>query len=71
MHKTAFDSSYTGVTADGAQWLVDHLPGLQLLGIDYTSIALYEDLPGAHNVLLPRVSCMLGMQSHFCSGDAA
>ena len=56
MHKTAFDSSYTGFTADGAQWLVDNHPAVQLVGIDYTSIALYEDLPGAHNVLLPRVS---------------
>lgn len=56
MHKTQFDSSYTAVTKDGAQWLVDHLPSLQLVGIDYTSIAVYSDLPGAHHVLLPRVS---------------
>lgn len=59
MHKTPFESSYTGMTADGAQWLMDQHPSVQLVGIDYTSIAIFEDLPGAHNVLLPKVCAPL------------
>lgn len=59
MHQTPFDSSYTGMTADGAQWLVEHLPGLQLVGIDYLSVGLHDDLSGAHYVFLPRVSYWL------------
>ena len=80
MHKTAFEPSYTGMTADGAQWLVAsmyiakteylvltrmsglfHIPSqvdhteVRLVGIDYMSIALFADLAGAHDVLLPKV----------------
>ena len=52
MHQTPFDSSYTAMTSDGARWALANLPDLQLLGIDYTSIATYEDLVGTHVPLL-------------------
>ncbi len=29
MHQTAFDSSYTAFTADGARWLVDNVPSVR------------------------------------------
>ena len=54
MHKTAFDSSFTAMTADGAHWVVQHLPRLQLVGIDYTSISVFTDPPGVHVPLLSR-----------------
>ncbi len=54
MHETAFISDYTSMTADGAQWVVDNSE-IQLVGIDYTSIATYDDLTGPHIILLPNV----------------
>ncbi|KAK9824638.1 hypothetical protein WJX72_011965 [[Myrmecia] bisecta] len=51
MSKTAFDTAYTALTKDGAQWLVGHT-AVQLIGIDYLSIAIYEDLTGPHSILL-------------------
>ena len=64
MHQKAFESSYVGITRDGAEWLADNTD-VELVGVDYLSVALYEDLPGAHMVFLPRVrftlraSCLL------------
>ncbi|KAK9811405.1 hypothetical protein WJX72_003393 [[Myrmecia] bisecta] len=51
MTKTAFDTSYTGVTTDGAQWLVDNT-NISLIGNDYLTIAVYDDLMGPHEVLM-------------------
>lgn len=37
------------------QWISDHT-AIHLVGIDYTSIATYQDLKGPHVTLLPNVS---------------
>jgi kynurenine formamidase len=52
MHQTAFDSAYTGFTADGARWLADNMPSLRAVGIDYLSIATLEDIVEAHIAIL-------------------
>ncbi len=55
MTQTAFEPSYTGVTKDGAEWIVKR-GDIRLVGIDYLSVALYEDLVGPHIALLTDVS---------------
>ena len=55
MHRTAFASGYTGMTASGAEWVVANLPAIRLVGIDYTSIAVFEDISGPHVPLLSKV----------------
>ena len=54
MTQTAFDPSYTAVTKDGAEWIVKR-GDIRLVGIDYISIAHYEDLKGPHVALLTDV----------------
>lgn len=51
MWKKEFDSSYVGFTKDGAQWLVDNTD-IKLVGIDYLSVAAFDDLVSAHLVFL-------------------
>ncbi|XP_076955821.1 cyclase-like protein 2 [Bidens hawaiensis] len=51
MWKKAFDTSYVGFMKDGAQWLKDNTD-IQLVGIDYLSVAAYDDLIPSHLVLL-------------------
>ena len=55
MHQRAFDYSYTAFTADGAQWLVDNTE-IALIGIDYLSIAIHDDLTGPHDIVLGAVN---------------
>ena len=66
MHKKHFIRDYTAMTTDGAQWVLDN-SDIQLVGIDYTSIAVYEDLKGPHLTLLPnvRTSCQRS-NLHMC-----
>ncbi|MEJ7787257.1 MAG: cyclase family protein [Solirubrobacteraceae bacterium] len=45
-----FASDAVALTADGAQWVVDH--GLLLIGIDYLSIQSVHDGPATHQILL-------------------
>jgi arylformamidase len=45
-----FETSYLGITEDGAHWLVEH--GVRLVGIDYLSIAPYGQSVPTHRVLL-------------------
>lgn len=45
-----FQSDFVAITADGAAWLVEQ--GVRLVGIDYLSIAPYDDLAPAHRILL-------------------
>lgn len=47
---TEFVESYTGLEPSGAEWLVAH--GCQLVGIDYLSIAPYDDSETTHKILL-------------------
>ncbi|KAL6010407.1 hypothetical protein ACLOJK_000838 [Asimina triloba] len=51
MWKRDFDTSYTGFTKDGAQWLVDNTD-IKLVGVDYLSVAAWSDLIPAHLVFL-------------------
>jgi len=45
-----FQENFVAVTEDGAQWLVER--GVQLVGVDYLSVAPYGDSEGTHKVLL-------------------
>ncbi|XP_062090443.1 cyclase-like protein 2 isoform X2 [Humulus lupulus] len=51
MFKKEFDSSYTGFMRDGAKWLVENTD-VKLVGVDYLSVAAYDDLIPAHLVFL-------------------
>ncbi|KAI7747010.1 hypothetical protein M8C21_012661 [Ambrosia artemisiifolia] len=51
MWKKQFDTSYVGFMKDGAQWLKDNT-GIKLVGIDYLSVAAYDDLIPSHLVFL-------------------
>jgi len=48
--ETEFQENFVAVTEDGAQWLVDY--GIQLVGVDYLSVAPYSDSVPTHRVLL-------------------
>jgi len=45
-----FRKDYVALTADDAQWLVNH--GIRVVGIDYLSIQRFEDSPETHRILL-------------------
>jgi arylformamidase len=45
-----FHKDFAAITADGAQWLVDH--GIRLVGVDYLSVAPYEATAETHIILL-------------------
>ena len=64
MYKTPFDTAYTALTGDGAQWVAD--AGIKFVGIDYLSIATYEELTTAHQNLMRAVSHNMHDPSHEC-----
>jgi arylformamidase len=45
-----FQEAFVAVTEGGANWLVDH--GIELVGVDYLSVAPYGDSIPTHRVLL-------------------
>ena len=47
-----FFENFCALTADAAQWVVDH--HIHLVGIDYLSIQLYHDSPETHVILLSK-----------------
>jgi arylformamidase len=47
---TEFQTDFVAITADGAEWLVER--GVQLVGVDYLSVAPYGDSVPTHTVLL-------------------
>ncbi|KAL5562438.1 hypothetical protein UlMin_032185 [Ulmus minor] len=51
MFKKEFDTSYVGFMRDGAKWLVENTD-IKLVGIDYLSVAAYDDLIPSHLELL-------------------
>ncbi|KAL3722332.1 hypothetical protein ACJRO7_034671 [Eucalyptus globulus] len=51
MYKKEFDTSYVGFMRDGAKWLVENTD-IKLVGIDYLSVAAYDDLIPSHLVFL-------------------
>ena len=48
--RTEFQEDFVAVTEDGAEWLVEH--GIQLVGVDYLSVAPYGDSAPTHTILL-------------------
>ena len=47
---TEFQTDFVAITDDGAEWLVDR--GVQLVGVDYLSVAPYGDSVPTHTILL-------------------
>jgi arylformamidase len=45
-----FFTGFVGISADGADWLVQH--GINLIGIDYLSVAPYKQSVPTHRTLL-------------------
>lgn len=48
--ESEFQTDFVAITEDGAEWLVSH--GIQLVGVDYLSVAPYGDSVATHTVLL-------------------
>lgn len=48
--ETQFQTDFVAITEDGAQWLVER--GVQLVGVDYLSVAPYGDSVPTHTTLL-------------------
>ena len=64
MTQTAFEPGYTAVTKDGAEWIVKR-GDIRLVGLDYMSIAIYDDLTGPHVALLTDVRALAATLSSF------
>jgi arylformamidase len=47
---TAFNTHYVALSPDGAKYLVER--GVKLVGVDYLSVAAFEDLIPTHQILL-------------------
>lgn len=45
-----FHRDFVAIQTDGAEWLVDH--GIQLIGVDYLSVAPFADSVPTHQILL-------------------
>jgi arylformamidase len=48
--ETEFWTDYVGITDDGARWLIER--GVRLVGIDYLSVAPFDELVPPHRTLL-------------------
>ena len=48
--EATFQTDFVAITEDGAEWLVER--GIQLVGVDYLSVAPYGDSVPTHTVLL-------------------
>lgn len=48
--ESKFQTDFVAITEDGAEWLVER--GIQLIGIDYLSVAPYNESIPTHTVLL-------------------
>lgn len=53
MSKKRFVSSYTGLTLEGAKYIAEQT-NIKLIGIDYLSIAAYENMAETHKVLMDK-----------------
>ena len=49
-NESKFQTDFVAITEDGAEWLVER--GVQLVGVDYLSVAPYGDSVPTHTVLL-------------------
>lgn len=45
-----FREDFVGLSADGADWVISH--GIQLVGVDYVSVAAWDDIVPVHKTLL-------------------
>ena len=45
-----FQTDFVAITEDGAEWIVEH--GIQLVGVDYLSVAPFGDSTPTHSILL-------------------
>src|SRR5512134_1196781 len=50
--ESKFQTDFVGITEDGAEWLLER--GVQLVGVDYLSVAPYADVMPTHLLLLGR-----------------
>ncbi|MBL6962089.1 MAG: cyclase family protein, partial [Anaerolineales bacterium] len=41
---------FVAISSDGAEWLVEH--GIQLIGVDYLSVAPFDDSIPTHQIIL-------------------
>jgi len=48
--ESTFQTDFVAVTEDGAEWLVER--GVQLVGVDYLSVAPYSESAPTHEILL-------------------
>lgn len=48
--ESTFQTDFVAITEDGAEWLVER--GIQLVGVDYLSVAPYGDSVPTHTILL-------------------
>jgi arylformamidase len=48
--ETKFQEEFVAITEDGAEWLVER--GVQLVGVDYLSVAPFNDSEPTHRILL-------------------
>ena len=48
--ESTFHTEFVAITEDGAEWLVER--GIQLVGVDYLSVAPYGDSVPTHTILL-------------------
>lgn len=61
-----FQQSYVGLAPDGARWVVER--GIQLVGIDYLSIARFQDIRETHEILLSKkIAILEGLDLHAVS----
>ncbi|XP_028767661.1 cyclase-like protein 2 [Neltuma alba] len=51
MFQKEFDTSYVGFMVDGAKWLTENTD-IKLIGVDYLSVAAYDDLIPSHLAFL-------------------
>lgn len=65
MYHTPFQTNYTALTESGADWVVKH--GIKFVGIDYLSIATYEQLAPAHQSLMRVVMLLLHHGLRVCA----
>ena len=55
-----FQTDFVAITEDGAEWLVEH--GIQLVGVDYLSVAPYDEPVPTHSILLKAgIVCVEGL----------
>jgi len=52
-----FNQDFVGLSADGAQWLVDH--HINLIGNDYLSVANLKEGPTVHEILLKNKAAII------------